>query len=297
MASVRGVASLRHHDHLVLPHEQTGQPRGDLPGRLGDVVDARICAGDLPARRLGAELTGAEILRRPETEDMLLRIRLAALPPTVAGLPAVLYGANFEVDGVLHEVRALRATTDDPLGGPHIALYWCGPVCTRIVTLPGAFGTTGPLLISVPEELLGMVGGPALGAPRVEVGVAPASTRQYGGKAVKWLGDGVMFYFPEPALGVLATLEMVERVAGADLPPAHVGLHAGPVVLQDGDYFGRTVNTAARIAEYARPGEVVVSQEVVDTAEGNAVAFSKIGPVELKGVAGILNLYAARRRE
>ena len=57
------------------------------------------------------------------------------------------------------------------------------------------------------------------------------------------------------------------------------------------------MNTAARIAEYARPGEVVVSQEVVDTAEGHAVDFSKIGPVELKGVAGILNLYAARRGE
>jgi class 3 adenylate cyclase len=56
------------------------------------------------------------------------------------------------------------------------------------------------------------------------------------------------------------------------------------------------VNTAAWIAEYARPGEVVVSQEVADTAEGNAVAFSKIGTVELKGVSRILNLYAARRR-
>jgi adenylate cyclase len=127
--------------------------------------------------------------------------------------------------------------------------------------------------------------------------VVQRTSRQHGGKAVKWLGDGVMFYFPEPAPGVLAALEMVERVAGADLPPAHVGLHAGPVVVQDGDYFGRTVNTAARIAEYARPGEVVVSQEVVDTAEGHAVDFSKIGPVELKGVAGILNLYAARRGE
>ena len=79
---------------------------------------------------------------------------------------------------------------------------------------------------------------------------------------MKWLGDGVMFYFREPTDAVLAALDMVEGVASHDLPPARVGLHAGPVVFQDGDYFGRTVNLAARIADYARPGEVVVSQEV-----------------------------------
>jgi len=39
------------------------------------------------------------------------------------------------------------------------------------------------------------------------------------------------------------------------------------VVFQEGDYFGRTVNIAVRIAEYARPGEVLVTQEVVDAAD------------------------------
>jgi adenylate cyclase len=66
------------------------------------------------------------------------------------------------------------------------------------------------------------------------------------------------------------------------------------VVFQEGDYFGRTVNLAARIAEYARPGEVVVSQEVVDAAQGGPVMFIEIGPVELKGVSGPLRLYTAR---
>jgi adenylate cyclase len=66
-------------------------------------------------------------------------------------------------------------------------------------------------------------------------------------------------------------------------------------VFQEGDYFGRTVNLAARIAEYARPGEVLVSQEVVDAAEGGPVSFVEIGPVELKGVQRTLHLYTARR--
>ena len=121
-------------------------------------------------------------------------------------------------------------------------------------------------------------------------------SQEHGGQPVKWLGDGVMFYFPDPGQGVLAALDMVEGVAAEAIPPAHVGIDAGRVVFQEGDYFGRTVNIAARIAEYARPGEVLVSQEVVDAADGTPVSFTEIGPVELKGVSGTLRLHTARRR-
>jgi class 3 adenylate cyclase len=55
---------------------------------------------------------------------------------------------------------------------------------------------------------------------------------QDGGKTIKWLGDGVMFYFDDPRQGVRAALEMVARLPAAGLPPAHVGLHAGPVLFQ-----------------------------------------------------------------
>jgi len=126
-------------------------------------------------------------------------------------------------------------------------------------------------------------------------GLVRRSAQEHDGLPVKWLGDGVMTYFRAPADAVLAALEMAEVVVRQGLPPAHVGIHAGPVVVQDGDYFGRTVNLAARIAEYARPGEVLVSQEVVDTAAGGAVTFTEIGPVQLKGVVGMLRLYTARR--
>jgi adenylate cyclase len=112
---------------------------------------------------------------------------------------------------------------------------------------------------------------------------------------VKWLGDGVMVYFRDPGPGVEAALEMVEGVLSAGLPPAHVGLHAGPVLSQQGDYFGQTVNLASRIAEYARPGEVLVSQDVVDASAGVEASFTEIGPVELKGVPGVVRLHAAHR--
>jgi adenylate cyclase len=67
------------------------------------------------------------------------------------------------------------------------------------------------------------------------------------------------------------------------------------VVFQEGDYFGRTVNVAARIAEYARPGEVLVTDQVMDAADGTSVTFNEIGPVELKGVSGALRLHRAGR--
>ena len=119
------------------------------------------------------------------------------------------------------------------------------------------------------------------------------TSQRHAGRAVKWLGDGVMFYFTDPGPGVVAALRMVADAADAGLPPAHVGLHAGPVLVQDGDYYGQTVNIASRIADYARPGEVVVSQSVVEAAGEASAVFSEIGPVELKGVSEAVRLHVA----
>ena len=119
------------------------------------------------------------------------------------------------------------------------------------------------------------------------------SSVQHGGKPIKWLGDGVMFYFRDPGPGVRSALEMVDGLATAGLPPAHVGLHAGPVLFQAGDYFGQTVNLTARIADYARPREVLVSKAVADASQEPGIAFDEIGPVELKGVAGTTHLLRA----
>jgi adenylate cyclase len=124
--------------------------------------------------------------------------------------------------------------------------------------------------------------------------VAQASDR-HRGKVVKWSGDGVMLHFREPGSAVVCALEMIDDVVNAGLPPAHVGIHAGPVVFQAGDYFGRTVNLAARITDYARPGEVLVSQEVVNASELQDLELTPIGPVELKGVAEPMRLHSVRR--
>jgi adenylate cyclase len=120
------------------------------------------------------------------------------------------------------------------------------------------------------------------------------AARARGGLPVKWLGDGVMFFFKRPREAVLSALEMVRQAPAAGLPPAHVGIHAGPIVVQDGDYFGRTVNLAARIAGQAGAGQVLVTDEVVAAAESGGIRFEALGPVPLKGFARPVRLHLAR---
>lgn len=126
--------------------------------------------------------------------------------------------------------------------------------------------------------------------------IVAESSRAHGGQAVKWLGDGVMFHFGAAAAGVRCALELVQRVPESVEVPARVGVDSGPVVFQDGDYFGRTVNLAARIADYARPGEVLVSRAVLGTHEHAGIDFEPIGEIALKGVKAPVELYRALAR-
>jgi len=121
------------------------------------------------------------------------------------------------------------------------------------------------------------------------------SSRAHGGVPVKWLGDGVMVHFRDPAGAVLSALRMVEQLPQVGLPPAHVGVAAGPVVVQGGDYFGRTVNLAARIAARASAGQVLVSGSVVESASPEGVAFVELGELRLKGFARPVRLLEACR--
>jgi adenylate cyclase len=121
------------------------------------------------------------------------------------------------------------------------------------------------------------------------------ASREHGGVPVKRLGDGVMVHFREPAGAVLSALGMVEQLPEAGLPPAHVGVAAGPVVVQGGDYFGRTVNLAARIAAHATAGQVLVSQRVAESARPEGVTFVALGELRLKGIARPVRLLEACR--
>jgi len=126
-------------------------------------------------------------------------------------------------------------------------------------------------------------------------GIVDEAAREYGGRPVKWLGDGVMFHFADPARAVVGGLELIEQTESAVSVPARIGINAGAVVAHEGDYFGRTVNVAARIADYARPHEVLVSEEARQSADATDVRFELIGDVPLKGVSRSVRLHRVTR--
>ena len=117
----------------------------------------------------------------------------------------------------------------------------------------------------------------------------------HGGRAIKWLGDGVMLFFREADRAVDAALDIMAALEADGLPQAHAGIHTGPVLFQEGDYFGRTVNAAARIADRATRGQVVVSDAVMRGMAESDVRFEPLGEVPLKNLAEPMVLFSASR--
>jgi adenylate cyclase len=126
-------------------------------------------------------------------------------------------------------------------------------------------------------------------------GVVQDAAQTQGCRPVKWLGDGVMFHFSDAGIAIRSGLDLVEKTETAISVPARIGIDAGSVVVQEGDYFGRTVNVAARIADYARPHEVLVSDAARESAGVDGVEFELIGDVPLKGVSKAVRLHKAVR--
>src|SRR4029453_12759925 len=115
------------------------------------------------------------------------------------------------------------------------------------------------------------------------------------GSVVKMLGDGVHFHFRDPSDAVRASLEIVERARSEGLPPAHVGVNAGTMIYDEGDYFGGTVNIAARIASHATEDQVFAGGDLGRWVEPAGFRLVEGGPVELKGLRKPVTIYQAVR--
>jgi adenylate cyclase len=118
---------------------------------------------------------------------------------------------------------------------------------------------------------------------------------EHHGDVVKMLGDGVHFHFRDPGDAVRASLEIVDTVGQRGLPPAHVGVNAGPMIYDEGDYFGRTVNIAARIAAQASANRVFLGEDLVRGVEPEGFQVREVGQFDLKGIARPVTVYEAVR--
>ena len=85
-------------------------------------------------------------------------------------------------------------------------------------------------------------------------------SREHGATQVKSMGDGVMIWAPDPRAAITLARRTVEEVGNRpDLLPVRVGVHTGPAVMEGCDWYGASVNTAARLARSAEPNKALVS--------------------------------------
>jgi len=132
-----------------------------------------------------------------------------------------------------------------------------------------------------------------------QVGLAVEQpVKAHDGRVVKRLGDGVMAVFEDPAAAVQAACEASREVAGVRVngykPQLRAGVHVGRPRRLGGDYFGVDVNVAARVAEAAGAGEVLISEAVHSKIEGgDTVQLKRRWRFSAKGAPKGLKVYAA----
>lgn len=119
------------------------------------------------------------------------------------------------------------------------------------------------------------------------------------GRIVKQIGDAFMLVFDDATSALRCALDIrVRALEEPDFLGTRQGLHWGPVVYREGDYYGNTVNLAARIVAEAAADQVLISRDM-HNAIGDLVgiAFSHAGHRNLKHIAEAVEVYAASRSD
>ncbi|MFL5821978.1 MAG: adenylate/guanylate cyclase domain-containing protein [Solirubrobacteraceae bacterium] len=122
---------------------------------------------------------------------------------------------------------------------------------------------------------------------------------EHGAEQVKAIGDGLMIRCDRPQDAVLLGLRVVDELEQeGDFPSVRVGIHTGPALANDGDWYGRAVNVASRLCAVAPGGEVMVSEAT--RAASGALAGVDWGERELhwlRNVSQPIGAYCAARLE
>jgi adenylate cyclase len=116
-------------------------------------------------------------------------------------------------------------------------------------------------------------------------------------RLVKMIGDAAMFASPQTPALVEAVIDLVDSAGTDEIPPLRAGVASGQALGRGGDWYGRPVNLAARITNFARPQSVVVAQEVKDALESEDGAHFRIsfaGKHRFKGMSGETPVHRVR---
>ncbi len=131
-----------------------------------------------------------------------------------------------------------------------------------------------------------------------------AAVREHDGYEVKAQGDGFMVAFPSARSAIHAAIAIERAIDGyrhehGDAPiRVRIGMHTGEAIHRDGDFFGKSVALAARIADQGRGGEILVSALVKELAEScGDVDFDPPRRADLKGFGDGYTLYPVRWRD
>ena len=124
--------------------------------------------------------------------------------------------------------------------------------------------------------------------------------KRRGGEVVKRLGDGMMAVFAEPQAGLEAVMDAMDRLRQIDAPgydaKMRAGMHVGRARQLGGDYLGVDVNIAARVAEEAGGGELLVSDRALAKLDQDALDVRKRRFFKVKGVPKDVTTYSIALR-
>lgn len=131
-----------------------------------------------------------------------------------------------------------------------------------------------------------------------------AAIVRHGGREVKSNGDGFMVAFPSVGQALRCAGEFQRGLAkrndtsDGESIRVHIGVHAGDVVEDGGDFLGNTVIVASRLADAAAPSEILVSAVGRELARGHRdFTFGSPRTLVLKGLADTRQAYPVEWRK
>ncbi len=248
------------------------------------------------ACRLLTELGGAsDVLMQLTrvTGQALARVAEAQVATTAAQLELARIAGEPDrvVDAFVRELQPLVPTLE-----PFLGYAWRRHMVAAMFRIAAAGSTDATRANETAIGFADLVGFTAISQQLDEAELAAMVDRfealayeqiaRRGGRVVKMIGDEVMFSTDSPSVAAEIALALVAAYGGdPTLPEVRVGLAFGPALSFEGDLYGPTVNLASRLVNIARPGSVLVSEELAaHLRHGQMFALRSLRALRLKGI-------------